>query len=66
MRLVRAAIVDEGCRRAMLDRQRRRRDRFAATRMVHDWLGIYAALTEPIGTAVAAGDRRDLVRELAA
>jgi glycosyltransferase involved in cell wall biosynthesis len=66
MRLVRAAIVDEGCRRAILDRQRRRRDRFAATRMVHDWLRIYRSLAEPIGTAVAAGERPDLVRALAA
>jgi glycosyltransferase involved in cell wall biosynthesis len=65
-RLVRAAIVDEGCRRAILDRQRRRRERFAATRMVDDWMRIYGALAEPIGTFVAAGEGRDFVRGLAA
>jgi glycosyltransferase involved in cell wall biosynthesis len=62
MRLVRAAVVDEGCRRTIVDRQRRRRQRFAATRMVHDWLRIYAALAEP----ATAGDPRDLVRGLPA
>jgi glycosyltransferase involved in cell wall biosynthesis len=61
MQLVRALVSDNGngCRRAMLDRQRRRRGRFAATRMVHDWLRIYAALADRNGAGVAAGDRRE-------
>jgi glycosyltransferase involved in cell wall biosynthesis len=55
--LVRAVISDDGHRRAMLDRQRRRRERFAATRMVDDWLGVYAGLVQRVGAKAPTGER---------
>jgi glycosyltransferase involved in cell wall biosynthesis len=64
--LVRAVIGDGGFRRAILNRQRQRRTRFAATRMVHDWLRIYGALAEPAGELVALEHGRDLIPGLPA
>jgi glycosyltransferase involved in cell wall biosynthesis len=58
--LVRAVISDDGRRRAMLDRQRGRRERFAATRMVDDWLGVYAGLVQRVGARAPTGDRLEL------
>lgn len=44
--LVRALLDDPELRAATLDRQRQRRARFAATRMVDDWLRVYAAIAD--------------------